>query len=104
MITKGIGNCLSDVVMVNGISVTLTSSYILLLIAFVNLITFKNQVVSESTNFQKECHSMLQMVTILQSVFTLNLYPLMIKISKIGFDFIEKTNKKHLYPSEKTCL
>lgn len=98
MITKGIGNCLSDVVMVNYILVTLTSSYILFLIAFVNLITFKNQVISESTNFQKKCHSMLQIVTILQSVFTLNLYPLMIKISKIRFDLIEKINKKHLYP------
>lgn len=76
--------------MVNDVSVTLTGSHILFLIAFVNLITFKNQVISESTNFQKECHSMLQMVRILQSVFTLNLYPLMIKISKFGFDPVEK--------------
>ena len=47
----------------------ITSSYISFLIAVVNLIAFKNQVVSKNTNFQKQHNRML--VTIFQSIFIL---------------------------------
>lgn len=52
MIIIDIGNYLSDLVVVKNISVTLTSSCTFL-IAIVNFIIFKNQMVSEITNFQE---------------------------------------------------
>lgn len=70
------------------ISVMITSSYTSFLIAVVNLITFKKQVVSKNTNFQKQHHRML--VTIFQSIFILNLFPLIINILESGLDVSEK--------------
>lgn len=66
----------------------ITSSYISFLIAVVNLIAFKNQVVSKNTNFQKQHNRML--VTIFQSIFILNLFPLIINILESGLDVNEK--------------
>ena len=66
----------------------ITSSFTSFLIAIVNLITFKNQVVSKSTNFQKQHHRML--VTIFHSICILNLFPLIINVLEIGLDVNQK--------------
>ena len=70
------------------ISVMITSSFTSFLIAIVNLITFKNQVVSKSTNFQKQHQRML--VTIFHSICILNLFLLIINVLEIGLDVNQK--------------
>lgn len=79
------------------ISVTLTSSYILFLVAFVHFIIFKNQRVLEY-KCQKEMSFYAATGHYSSVVFVLNLCPLIIKILEIEFYVIEKINKKYLYP------
>lgn len=96
MIIIDTGNYLSELVMVNEY-ISHIDKFIHFLFAIVNLIIFKNQVVFKSTNFKEQWDHMPQKITIFQSLFILNLFPLRIEIFGIRFDATEKINKKYLY-------